>query len=371
MTLPIDYSAMLVGVFGYAVYHLLQHCTKSTPTPKKMVEEEQEVTPPAAEPRSDPKKVLHNVLPSVGSIQLAVIVVARAAAKDMEIPTEPQAAFSLLYILYRCVASLKFATLVEDVETSNAAPKKNVEKEQKEAHPPAAEPNSKPQKVLNNVFPSTGSIQLAVMVVARAAAKDMGIPTEPLLACSFLYVLYRCVASSKLAKAVDEVGQSDSLKQPANETKPSLERKKVLNNVLPSVGSVQLAVIVVARAAAKDMEIPTEPQIAFSLLYILYRCVATPKLATLVEDLATKNTKHSCLKTVQEEQKEAHPPAAEPSSKPQKVLNNVLPSEGSIQLAVMLLARAAAKDAGLPTEPVIAFSLLCILYRCVAKLVQK
>merc|ERR1719360_318286 len=221
MTLPIDYSAMLVGVIGCAVYHLLQHCTKSIPTPKKMVEEEQEVTPPDAEPRSDPKKevtppdaeprsdpkkVLHSVLPSVGSVQLAVIVVARAAAKDMEIPTEPQIAFSLLYILYRCVASPKFATVVEDAETSNAAPENNAEKEQKdlatkstkhsclktvqeeqkEAHPPAAEPSSKPQKVLNNVLPSEGSIQLAVILLARAAAKDMGLPTEPVIAFSLL-----------------------------------------------------------------------------------------------------------------------------------------------------------------------------------------
>mmetsp|Transcript_8379 Transcript_8379/g.23545 ORF Transcript_8379/g.23545 Transcript_8379/m.23545 type:complete len:317 (-) Transcript_8379:94-1044(-) len=297
---PVDITAVYVGVLGYVLFRLLFQCSaiRTLRPPKKVVDEEEEkVTSPAVGPDSKPQAI-NSVLPSVGSIQLAVIVVAGTLAKGVPIPPQPLIAGGLLYILY-CFHHLHISSPLRSTEDMSQDTSTNQcsQKSQQDGCPAAdagaeKKPRAQPQY---SVLPSTFFIQLAVLVVAGTRAREIGIPSQPLLASAIVYIYYRCVLYW-LAPLAQTPGKAGKPAEPAVSRKEECSRQprspaaeaasdpiapavpadkwpKVSHSVLPSLLSTQLAVLVAAGAAAVHLEMPREPMMACAATYGYYRFV--------------------------------------------------------------------------------------------------
>mmetsp|Transcript_49398 Transcript_49398/g.152363 ORF Transcript_49398/g.152363 Transcript_49398/m.152363 type:complete len:313 (+) Transcript_49398:86-1024(+) len=297
MMQQIDLTAVYVGVVGYAVAQVLFLCISSrTPKPAKKVDEDESdgAKTQGSEQVAALGKAVHSVLPCLGSIQLAVIVVAVTLAKSVPVPPQPQIAAGFMYALYRlhlyaCSRTTAQASAPTDEQAAS----------QKEAPAPAPEAEGKERPRPHfSVLPSAFSIQLAVLVVAGMCAREIGMPFQPMMASAIVFLYYRCVlyfmapvAGKQAAKDAASVAQpTAAVQQPVAKAAPSAEAAagarepapaaaaagkppKAGHSVLPSVRSVQLAVLVAAVAAATHLEMPIEPKIACIASFVHYRFV--------------------------------------------------------------------------------------------------
>lgn len=272
MTTLVNLSAVYVGVGGYASFRLAQHfLNKRAPVVKgkKIVDDDEQSTEDnqrqthsqSFEPTATPRK-LNSVLPSIFSIQLAVLVAFGAAASHLDLSLEPLLPALAMFTVYRVVLHRFFR---------KDAP----------AHVSATSPTKRTSYGL-----WLAGVQLMVMV-ALAVSWRFNVSPQAMLSPFFVFSMYKMQTSrpaketSRPAKEAD-IDRNGGAGTGAEVGTPAAT-KAVVHSVLPSPVNVQLAVLVAASAAGFHVGIPSEPMKAAFAMFLWYRIVLklAPKKAKL------------------------------------------------------------------------------------------
>jgi hypothetical protein len=229
-----------------------------------------------------------------------LVVFSVAAARQLEVALQAMIAPALLFALYRVnysrfalptlprTASASETTQSEghaDAATALTATA-NTGKQQHALRPDRVAQKHVDRQRCHSVLPSMFKVQLAVIVVSVAGARQLQIPLQALVAPSFLFALYRAnyslfalpilPAASKSADAAPaKAATGNHCSQQVATTVRGSDSKgsKVTHSVMPSVQSVQLAALVAFAALGHHLGMPAEPMKPAFIMFAVHRGV--------------------------------------------------------------------------------------------------